>query len=340
MLYSKPLYKPQNQGFSLVELLISISVFAVLLTIVLTTMTNSLQTQRRESLQLDAQQNLRIALQQISQDLRVASHFHVWHQPSSNCTPLDTVCSTNNEISIVTSNGNSTSIPLSGTSFVNTNVIPVCDSNIFSAGDVVTLLNRDLNNKNALLQDIVDLLVVQNVPSPSTIDLTLDCSNINSDDITMTSNTTIGGASAIAGINWQDAAYLFSNIFVNYSLQTDPLDNTRKVLYRRTGLGASGGASSGIVSFDVTNLTFSYGVPNNISASTAQLIFYDTLADAATAFGTTYTDDPQSLTANYIGLLVKAVRVSITGETTDGLKRGEAPKSFTYSETIDFTRAD
>ena len=311
----------KNAGFTLVELLVSMAIFGILMGIVLTTFSTGLKVNQREGLYLDVQQNLRNAMQQISQDLRASSQLHLWHA-TSGCTSLATICSNSDEVSIVTLDGTRTTIPdPPGKSFPKSSETWVCDARSFSEGDVGLLYNGGA----------VDLFEVTQVQQQR--DYTKPCQDKPPNRDKLQHNK-----DKLSSV-WTADAYIFRAVLVNYSLQPDPVDASKKVLYRRTGLSAVGGGS-GVMAFDISGLKFTYGIPVNPANTNDQLNFYDTLEAAASAlkpFNAAYTADPNAA-GLYVGKVVRAVRVTLTGTTQAKARDDAGPKDFTLTETVDFRR--
>ena len=307
-----------SKGFSLVETLLTLAILGVLLVLALNGFTQSLFFKRHEDLRLKTQQNLRAALHYITQDLRSGAYLHLWHQ-----TPCDPSkpCSNHTQVSIVVLTGQSTPVAEPpGNSFTNSAETGICDARTFQDGDLALLYNGG----QVQLLRITQRQLLANYSQP--------CSgppNPNRDKVQHNSDRISG--------QWTTSAYMFKAELTTYLIRPDPLDPSQKVLYRTAGYGGSIPSGTGIVAFGVSGLEVWYGVPEDPNSLTSRLIFYPTLEDAAAAFsGQGYTATPGS--EKYIGSLVRAVRVALTGTSPGNLPGRGIPDTMTVTETVEFRR--
>ncbi|MGD1003683.1 MAG: type II secretion system protein [Minisyncoccia bacterium] len=82
-----------KKGFTLIEMLVTVSLFAIIITIAVGGFTNAERTQRQVSSLISAQSNVSLALEQMSRDIRTGYLF--CHDPgvsqySSRCDDIDT----------------------------------------------------------------------------------------------------------------------------------------------------------------------------------------------------------------------------------------------------------
>ena len=67
--------------------------------------------------------------------------------------------------------------------------------------------------------------------------------------------------------------------------------------------------------------------------------YYDTLTAAANALGaSTYSDMPTVAGKSFVGSLVRAVRLQMTGQTRNVTSPGGTRATYTLTETIDLRR--
>lgn len=301
-------------GFTLVEMLVSAVIALIVLGIAGFAITSSLRTKARETQLVEVQQNVRAAMQLISQDIRAGAFTRLWNSPTCQYG----VCSGGDRIAVVTTDGVMTTVAASpGGTFTNANQTDVCDARDLRAGDLAIVSN----GTNAQLVEITQVNLTANHAQPCNV-------GVNRDRILHSSD-------AISGI-WSTTNYVFRTALATYSLQQDPVDASRQVLYRRTGLGTEL-AQSGIVAFDIAELRFEYGVPSDPDAAASTLIFYDDLATAAAAMGGGYTPNPRGA-GEFIGEEIRAARVTITGRTPRPLPSTGLPGEFTLTETVEFRR--
>lgn len=267
---------------------------------------------------VEVQQNLRSALQLVSQDLRAGAFLHLWHAASCNS---GTACSTDEQIALITTDGVMTTVPESpGISYVNSGSTFVCDARDFGAGTVGLVYNNGS----------VDV-VRQTAPT-----LTADHSQPCAGGVSPNRDQVNHAADRISG-QWSASSYVYRAVVANYYLAADPVDESRTALFRRTGLGAAQ-AQSGLVAFGVTGLSFAYGVPVDPSAAASQLVFYPSLEDAVSALGSDYSAYPRAAGKTYVGSVVEAVRVELVGETRGSAAGGGQPRTFTLTETVELRR--
>ncbi len=313
---SAPSSGSKQIGFTVLELLIAMAVLAVIMSLVVQAFASGLQSKRSEDLKLEVQQSLKTAIQVITQDLRSSKQLHIWNK--SPCASTE-ACSTNTQIGIVTTDGQiTTPSDAPGTTFSNATTTNVCDARAFAVGDVALQVNGN---------DAPQLYQVTSVST--TANHALACQGTNVDSIGHTS-------SSISG-TWNSVSYVFHIDLATYSLQPDPLNASQSVLQRRSGLGTTR-SGTGVVSFDMTNLSLAYGIPSDLSASTSTLVFYSDLSAAASAKGTLYSAYPNMTGKTYVGTLVRAVRVTMTGQSPTPLPGTGIPYTFTLSETVDLRR--
>lgn len=307
----------KGAGFTVLELLVSAAILGILMTTTVAVTSTGLRNKSRQSVSLDLQQNLRVALQHVTQDLRSSALLHVW-QTSSGCADLATPCSNDQEITVVGLNGTQTTLlEPPGNSFTNSSVTQVCDSSAFLKGDLALFYNVE---QVQLIEITQDGLGKHEKPCS-----TGDKIHHNKDKL--------------SGV-YTSTALFFKAELINYSLQPDPAAANRTVLYRRTGMAPAAGNNSGIVAFGVSGLRFAYGVPTNPNNASDQLIFYNTLEAAATELrklDPTYTADPRA-SGKYVGSVVRAVRVTATGTASTTLPRESTPRTLTLVETVDLRR--
>lgn len=305
-------------GFTLVEFLVALAILGVLSTLTLNFFTQSLNYKRHEDLRLKTQQNLRAALHYITQDLRAGAYLHVWHQNPCDATRP---CSNHTQVAIVSLTGDSSPVAEPpGNSFSNSAETGVCDARPFQEGDLALLYNGG----QVQLLRITHRQLLANYaqacsgpPSP------------NRDKVQHNRDKISG--------QWTNSAYMFKVDLATYVVRDDPLEAGRKVLYRMTGYDGTGTVGAGIVAFGITGLEVWYGVPEDPNAQSSRLVFYPTLEDAASAFSAQgYSATPGG--GKYIGTLVRAVRVALTGQSPGNLPGKGAPDTLTVTETVELRR--
>ncbi|RTG95804.1 hypothetical protein CSW38_02900 [Thermus scotoductus] len=305
-------------GFTLVELLVALAILGILLTLTLEAFSGSLTYKSREDLRLKTQQNLRAALHYITQDLRSGAYLHVWNQnPCTSGKP----CSNHERIAIVNLTGESSPVAEPpGNSYTNSAETGICDARAFQEGDLALLYNGGDYQLLRITQR--QLLADYSQPCSGPPTPNRDKIQHNQDKITG---------------QWTPSAYVFKVELATYEVRQDPLDASARVLYRMTGYDGTGTRGAGIVAFGITDLRVWYGVPEDPNALTPRLVFYPTLEAAAEAFaGQGYGALPGS--GKYIGGLVRAVRISLTGQSPGNLPNTGSPDTVTVTETVEFRR--
>lgn len=305
-------------GFTLVELLVALVILGVLSTLTLNAFTQSLNYKRHEDLRLKTQQNLRAALHYITQDLRAGAYLHVWHQ-----NPCDVTrpCSNHTQVAIVGLTGDSSPVAEPpGNSFSNSAETGICDARPFQEGDLALLYNGGQVQLLRITQRQLLANYAQACSGPP---------SPNRDKVQHNQDKISG--------QWTNSAYMFKVDLATYVVRDDPLEAGRKVLYRMTGYDGTGTVGAGIVAFGITGLEVWYGVPEDPNAQSSRLVFYPTLEDAASAFSAQgYSATPGG--GKYIGTLVRAVRVALTGQSPGNLPGKGAPDTLTVTETVELRR--
>ncbi len=305
----------RQQGFTLVELLIGMALLMIVMLIAGAALSSSMRVKGREMQLVEVQQNLRSALQLITQDMRSGAFIHLWH--SADCA--NDVCSNTGRVALVTTDGVMTMIPRKpGNTYSDSRQTPVCNARQFNDGDLALVFSGD---KSAQLVKVTGVDISADHDQP--------CQNENKDMIRHAGNSISG--------TWSTSNYMFRAVVATYSLEPDPLDATTTVLYRRTGLDTPM-AQSGVVAFNVSELDFAYGVPVDPTSAASQLIFYPTLEEAAAALGSDFVAVPGVSSKTYIGTVIQAVRVSITGQTARPIDNAGNLGEFTLTETVEFRR--
>lgn len=300
-------------GFTLVELLVALAILGLLSTLALEAFTQSLNYKRHEDLRLKTQQNLRAALHYITQDLRSGAYLHVWHQNPCDATQP---CSHHTQVAIVALTGDSSPVAEPPGPSLPNSVIRICDARAFQDGDFALLYNGD----QIQLLRITQRQLLANYAQP--------CSETNSDTIQHDLDK--------ISVQWTNSAYMFKADLATYVVRDDPLEAGGKVLYRMSGYGG-GNSGGGIVAFGITGLEVWYGVPEDPNSRSSRLVFYPTLEDAANAFSAQgYSATPGS--GKYIGTLLRAVRVALTGQSSGNLPGKGAPDTLTVTETVQLRR--
>ncbi|WP_229365144.1 PilW family protein [Thermus thermophilus] len=300
------------------ELLVALAILGILSTLTLNAFTQSLNYKRHEDLRLKTQQNLRAALHYITQDLRSGAYLHVWHQNPCDATRP---CSNHTQVAIVNLTGDSSPVAEPpGNSFTNSAETGICDARTFQEGDLALLYNGGQVELLRITQR--QLLADYSKPCSGTPNPNRDKVQHNKDKISG---------------QWTNSAYMFKVELATYVVRDDPLEAGQKVLYRMTGYDGTGTAGAGIVAFGITGLEVWYGVPEDPNAQSSRLVFYPTLEDAASAFSAQgYSATPGG--GKYIGTLVRAVRVALTGQSPGNLPGKGAPDTLTVTETVELRR--
>lgn len=311
-----------RSGFTLVELLVGMTVLLVLLGVAGAAVVNSMRVKGREMQLVEMQQNLRSALQLITQDARAGAFIHVWN--NSACTYG--VCSTNDRLALITTDGVMTMIPEPpGNSYNNSAITGVCDARDFNVGDLAIVVSGD---KSADLIEVTNINLHANYAQP--------CKGPGGTGGGPNRDQVQHNKQKLTG-TWSTANHMFRAVVATYSLEPDPLVQGETVLYRRTGL-TTPQAQTGIVAFQVSDLSFSYGVPVDPAAAASQLVFYPTLEAAATALGSAYSALPVGTGKIFVGSVVQAVRISLTGRTAHPLASTGDYGELTLTETVEFRR--
>lgn len=307
-----------SAGFTIIETLLAIVIFLTFAGIATYGLTQGLRSKRSQQTYLELQENLRTALQQITQDIRFSTKVGPWNDPASGCSHPNDACSLSSKLALLVNTGKVTSIAEQiGNAYNNSTQTRVCDARNIRRNNLVLIY--DGNSYKLVTVTRVNRNRVLSNP----------CSQTNS-DVIRHNNDSISGT-------WGNGSAAFKVQLVTYRLIPDPLDPSRSVLYRRTGAGATPGPYSGIVAFDVDSLKFSYGVPVNPSAASTsiqRLRFFDSLSQAASALGSGYTANPNG-SGIYVGSLVRAIRVTLSGTTPKPLRTGGNRGSYKVSETVD-----
>ena len=312
-------------------MLIACAILGVLLSAAFSVFTSSLQTKRSEDLKLGLQQNLRAAMQVISQDLRSAGVMRLHHQ--STCTS-NTPCSNNTQVAVLALDGTSTAIATTpGTAISNATQTFVCDAGQFALGNVAVRYNGTQIGNNASSNAInfgfnqariLQITGITQRPAPKAA-----CAAGSSQDTLSHANESISDTIATDG-----QSYVFKADLHTYILGIDPNDSSRTSLYRLSGLS---NPSSALVAYDVNELKIHYGIRNNPTASTAsRVIFYNTLEDAVSTLGSsTYSAVPGTAGRTFIGGIVSAIRIKLTAQSASNLPNSNTPATFSLTETVD-----
>ncbi len=315
--------KKKTEAFTLLEFLIASAVFGALIGLSMNVFSSGLQSKGTEDQRLALQQNMRAALQLITQDLRTAGWLKLWNgavcgSPKS--------CSNNTQISILSVDGLRTPVvTLPGATFTNITQANVCNATGFNVADLALLYNNGKQSVNSADQYTL-LKISGNTVQPKTAATVCDAYSAGTPDTVQYATTPISGT-------WGQESYLLHAQVINYSLRPDPTDATKQVLFRGTGLNSISGSNSGTVAFNFTGLQLSYGIA---SAGSSALVFYNDLASAAASL-TSYAATPGG-TQPFIGSRVQAVRVMLTGETDKVLPETGQKAVLRLTETIDLRR--
>jgi type II secretory pathway pseudopilin PulG len=321
-------------------MLIAMAIFGTMLAAAFMIFSSSLQTKRSEDLKLGVQQNLRSAMQIISQDLRSAGVMHLYNQ--STCT--NGVCSNNSRVAILSLTGANTSIATTPGTTPNATQTAVCDASQFAKGDIVVRYNGTSITTNT--SNIVTSAINQGFNTSQVLQITAEPTERSAPKAacTNTTNDTIDHAlQSVSGTIANDGqSYIFKANLFTYVVQPDDLDSSQNALYRLSGLGNTSTVpitppASVPVAFNINDLKISYGIRSNPTAlSASRLVFYDTLSAAVTALGTAnYSDTPGVTGKTFIGGLITAVRVTLAGESAMDLPNTSKKYTFSLSETVD-----
>lgn len=321
----------KKNGFTSVELMLASLIFLSLIGIAFKFTTSSLRVESRESQIVDLQQNIRSAMQLITQDIRSSSGLHFLN--TTNCQ-TGQPCSTANQISIISADGNMTLVAETpGVAYNNSNSTRVCDARDFGVGDTALVFNVSDIGNNEASYDFLDIVGVNIQANRNSA-----CSPANSDIIT---HNQISGT-------WTNNSYISRSTVATYFLGDDPVHQGKTALFRRTGI-ATQGQQSGLVSFGVTNLSIGYGVRVSVNpTATVPLVFYPSLQAAAAALGPPYSAVVNTPGTRYVGDRILAIRVTLEGESEKDLavtrasnQDGQierAPSHFSLSQTVQLRR--
>jgi Tfp pilus assembly protein PilW len=329
-------------------MLIAMAIFGTMLAAAFMIFSSGLQTKRSEDLKLGLQQNLRAAMEVISQDLRSSGVLHLYNQsPCSSSVP----CSNNTQVAVLALDGTNTAIATTpGSNMSGTNTF-VCDASQFRQGDVAVLYNgtniagTSVNNNNVVTTVTsavnygFNTAQVLQITSPPTVRPAprAACAAGTSQDTLPHSSQTNSDPISLDG-----QSYVFKAALNTYMLGTDPANPSGKALLRLSGLNAPFDTAN-VVAYDVSGLTISYGIrfaPTSLTAS--RVIFYDSLEAAVAALNPTlptstppYSNIPRTTNTTYIGGVVTAVRITLSGESASKLPGTNDPAKFSLTETVD-----
>jgi prepilin-type N-terminal cleavage/methylation domain-containing protein len=329
----------RNTGFTILEMLIALAIFGTMLTAAFMIFSSGLQTKRSEDLKLGLQQNVRAAMQIISQDLRSAGVMHLYNQ-----SPCNNVCSNNTQVAILALTGTNTAIASTPGTTPNATQTAVCDASQFKKGDIAVRYNGTsiaTNSSNVVTSAINTGFntsqVLQLSSAPTERSAPKAACTATSNDTLFHAQQNVSGTIANDG-----QSYVFKANLLTYVVRPDPFDSSRTALYQLSGLGDTTttpvtAPDSAPVAYDIKSLKISYGIRFNPTAlSASRLVFYDTLEDAVTVQGTASTSNvPGVAGKTYIAGLVTAVRVTLTGESANNLPNTSKKATFTLSETVD-----
>jgi len=308
----------RQAGFTIIETVIAVVLFLIFAGIATFSLTQGLRTKNSQQTYVELQQNLRTAIQQVTQDIRASTKIGPWNDPASGCDDVQDACSQSDRLSLLTTTGRYTAISEdAGTTYSGAIETHVCDARGFHRGDTVLIGN---GNKYQVVK-LTGVRRRRNYSQPC---------DLSNRDILRHRNDPISGT-------WTNNDYAYQAELVLYELIPDPLDSSRTVLYRRVGSDIAPAAGSGIVAFDVDDFKLSYGVPLNpaaASTSVQQMRFYDSLTQAAAALGGSYTDDPTA-SGIYVGTVVRAIRITLSGTTSELLRTGGSRGQYQVTETVD-----
>ena len=329
-------------------MLIAMAIFGTMLAAAFMIFSSGLKTKRSEDLKLGLQQNLRAAMEVISQDLRSSGVLHLYNQsPCSSSVP----CSNNTQVAILALDGTNTAIATApGSSMSGTNTF-VCDASQFAQDDVAVLYNgtniagTSVNNNSVVTT--VSSAVNYGFNTAQVLQITAapilrpapraTCAAGTGQDTLPHSGQTNNDPISLDG-----QSYVFKAALNTYMLGTDPANPSGSALLRLSRLNAPL-ATPAVVAYDVSGLRVSYGIrfaPTSLSAS--RVVFYDSLEAAAAALNPTlstgtlpYSNIPRTTNTTYIGGVVTAVRISLTGTSASNLPGSNTPATFTLTQTVD-----
>jgi Tfp pilus assembly protein PilW len=324
-------------------MLLAFAIFGTMLAAAFSVFSTSLQTKRSTDLQLNVQQNLRAAMQVISQDLRSAGAMHLYNQ--STCTS-SVPCSNNTQMAVLALTGFSTPVTTAPGTSTATTTTAVCNAGPFAVGDIAIRYNGTVisttASSNAINYGFNNARILEVTALPTTPQTA--CTTGNSEALTH-SNQSISET-----IDPNGQSYVFQAALNTYMIGTDPAEppgSSKKALLLRSGLSTlnTGYTTPKVVAYDMdpNGLTISYGVRSNQDSSSASRIkFYDSFADAVTAADTqsatsrthsaTFSNTPAS---TYIGGVITAVRITLKGKSASNLPGTNTSDAFTLTETVD-----
>jgi type II secretory pathway pseudopilin PulG len=312
-------------------MLVAFAIFGTMLAAAFSVFSSGLQTKRGQDLRLGLQQNLRAAMQVITQDLRSSSVMRLYHQ--STCSS-GVPCSNNTQIAIFALDGTSTAIASApGTNITNATDTFVCDASQFQIGDVAvryngTQISSNASN-NAINFGFNQARVLQITSKTERATPKAACTAGTSQDTLSHSGQSITDTVANDG-----QSFVFKAALNTYTLRPDPINSSRTALYRLSGLS---GPSSALVAYDVSELKVYYGIRSNpTSSSASRVIFYDSLDAVVSALGaTTYSAIPEAAGKTYVGGIIAAVRIKLTGRSASNPPGSSTPATFSLTETVD-----
>jgi hypothetical protein len=298
------------------------AIFGTMLAMAFSIFSTGLKTKRSTDLNLGVQQNLRAAMQVISQDLRAAGVTHLFNQ--STCSS-SVACSNNTQIAILALTGVNSAIATTPGTSTATTTTAVCNPSVFSTqpGQNVVIryngspINANANNNainfgfnNARVLELTGIAVQ---PSP-----TASCSASNQGTLTHAQQ------SFSDSIQLDGQSFVFQAALNTYFLGPDPIDSSKYALYQRSGMSAAN-STTAVVAYGIqqNGLKIAYGVRTNAtSAGSSTMHYYDTLTLAATAANTastlqttavgtaSYSAIPDTANTTYVGGIVTAVRIT------------------------------
>ena len=314
-------------------MLIAMAIFGTMLAAAFMIFSSSLQTKRGEDLKLGLQQNLRAAMQVISQDLRSAGVMHLYNQ--NPCT--NNVCSNNTQVAILALTGVNSSIASTSGSTLNATQTSICDASQFQAGDIAVRYNGTAIAINAGVASAINTGF--NTSQILQISSKTERSAPKAACTATSNDTLVHNTQAINGATDDTQSYVFKANLLTYRIQPDEFDSSRTALYRLSGLGtATTLPSIAAVAYDIKSLKIAYGIRNNAtSLNASRIVFYDTLDNAITnTLGATAASSiPGTTGKTYIGGYVTAVRITLTGESASNLPNSTKKAEFSLSETVD-----
>ena len=316
-------------------MLIAMAIFGTMLAAAFMIFSSSLQTKRGEDLKLGLQQNLRAAMQVISQDLRSAGVMHLYNQ--SPCT--NNVCSNNTQVAIIALTGINSSIASTSGSALNATQTSICDASQFQAGDIAVRYNGTAIATNASNVATSAINTGFNTSQILQISSKTERSAPKAACTASSNDTLVHNTQAINSATDDTQSYVFKANLLTYRIQPDEFDSSRTALYRLSGLGTlTTPPAIAAVAYDIKSLKIAYGIRSNqTTLNASRLVFYDTLEDAVTnTLGATVASSiPGTAGRTYIGGYVTSVRITLTGESATNLPNSNTKATFSLSETVD-----